>query len=187
MVGSSQPEVSQASGRRLVLGAIKNQKEHLMHTVDTVQDQETVLDTKTILVAVDLSPHSQRTAEYAVSVAKQFGASLKVVHVYAPPTSTEFGGQDMYRLLEKDRIDAERRLTNLADQIRAFYPKCGSLFTTGDPAEQVARAANMARADLIVVGRHHQTLLGRFFKLDQASKILHRATCPVLVWEDDDN
>lgn len=167
--------------------AIKNQKEHLMNTVETVQDQETVLDTKTILVAVDLSPHSEQTAEYAVSIAKQFGASLKLIHVYAPPDSVEFGKEDIYRLLEKDRKDAERRLTNLTDQIRAIYPKCESLFVTGDPAEQVARAASVARAGLIVVGRHHQTLVGRFFKLDQAPKIIHRATCPVLVRDDDDN
>jgi nucleotide-binding universal stress UspA family protein len=152
-----------------------------------VQEQETALSVKTILVAVDLFSHSERTVAYALSIARNFGASLKLVHVYAPPASSEFGTEDIYRLLEKDRKDAERRLTNLVAQIRAIYPKCESLFTTGDPAEQVARAASMMRADLIVVGRHHQTLLGRFFKLDQAPKIIHRATCPGLVWDDDDD
>jgi nucleotide-binding universal stress UspA family protein len=157
-----------------------------MNQVETVQERETGLKIKSILVAVDLSVHSERTVAYAVSLARQFGASINLIHVYVPPTSTEFGAQDMYRLLEKDRGDAERRLTNLADQIRALYPKCEGLFLTGDAAEQVARAASLVRADLIVVGRHHQTFLGRFFKLDQAPKIVHRATCPVLVWEDDD-
>ena len=152
-----------------------------------VQEQETALSIKTILVAVDLFSHSERTVAYALSIARNFGASLKLVHVYAPPASSEFGTEDICRLLEKDRKDAERRLTNLVDQIRAIYPKCESLFTTGDPAEQVAKAAIMMRADLIVVGRHHQTLVGRFFKLDQAPKIIHRATCPVLVWDDDDD
>ena len=158
-----------------------------MNYLDTVQEQEMALRVKTILVAVDLSPHSERTVTYAVSIARQFGASLKLIHVYAPPTSVEFGGQDMYRLLEKDREDFERRLTNLTDQARARYPECEARFVTGDPAEQVARVASLVRADLIVVGRHHQTLLGRLFKLDQAPKIAHRAACPVLVWEDDDN
>jgi nucleotide-binding universal stress UspA family protein len=158
-----------------------------MNYLETVQEQETTLNLGTILVAVDLSPHSERTVAYAISVARQFGASINLIHVYVPPTSTEFGAQDMYRLLEQDQGDAERRLANLADQTRALYPKCEGLFLTGDPAEQVARAASMLRADLIVVGRHHQTFLGRFFKLDQAPKIVHRATCPVLVWEDDDN
>ena len=158
-----------------------------MNNVEILQQQEAALNVNTVLVAVDLSPHSERTVAYAVSIARQFGASLKVIHVYAPPTSTEFGAQDMYRLLEKDREDTERRLASLVDRVRANYPKCESLLRTGDPAEQVASVASLLRADLIVVGRHHQTFIGRFLKLNQAPKIVHRAACPVLVWEDDDN
>jgi nucleotide-binding universal stress UspA family protein len=158
-----------------------------MNQLETVQELETVLDIKTILVAVDLSSRSERTVGYALSIAKNFGASLKLIHVYVPPSAVEFGSEEMYRLLDESRRDAERRLTNLASQIRAKYSNCQSLFTTGDPAEQVARAAATMKADLIVVGRHHHTLLGNLFRLDQAPKIIHRATCPVLVWEDDDN
>jgi universal stress protein A len=158
-----------------------------MNYLETVQEQKTALNVETVLVAVDLSPHSERTVAYAVSIARQFGASVKVIHVYAPPTSTEFGAQDMYRLLERDREDAERRVISLADRVQAIYPNCEAIFLTGDPAEEVARVASLVGADLIVVGRHHQTFLGRFFKLDQAPKIVHRAACPVLVWEDDDN
>ena len=158
-----------------------------MNYLETVQEQKTALNVEKILVAVDLSPHSERTVAYAVSVARQFGASVKVIHVYAPPASTEFGAQDMYRFLEKDREDAERRLNSLADRVQGIYPKCEAISLTGDPAEEVARLASLVGADLIVVGRHHQTFLGRFFKLDQAPKIVHRAACPVLVWEDDDN
>ena len=158
-----------------------------MNNTETVPEHATTLKIRTILVAVDLFSHSERTVIYAVSIAKRFGASLKLVHVYAPPSSIEFGSEDIYRLLDEDRRGAERRLRNLTDQIRAIYPKCEALFTTGDPADQVARAASLVKADLIVIGRHHQTSLGRFFRLDQAPKIVHRVTCPVLVWEDDDN
>ena len=158
-----------------------------MNQLETVQEPETVLDIRTILVAVDLSSHSERTVGYALSIARNLGASLKLIHVYVPPSAVEFGSEDMYRLLDEGRRDAERRLTNLTNQVRAKYPNCQSLFTTGDPAEQIARAATMMRADLIVVGRHHHSLLSHFFKLDQAPKIVHRATCPVLMWEDDDN
>jgi universal stress protein A len=162
-VGSSQPAVSQASRRRLVSGVISNQKEHLIGYRETVQEEDTALTVKTILVAVDLSPRSERTVAYALSIARQFGASLKVIHVYVPPTAAEFGGQDMYQLLEKDRDGAERRLVSLAGQIQVTYPKCEAVFIAGDPAEQVARIASLVKADLIVVGRHHHTFLGRFF------------------------
>jgi hypothetical protein len=35
--------------------------------------------------------------DYAVSIAGRFGASLKVIHVYSPPSATEFGAPDMCR------------------------------------------------------------------------------------------
>jgi universal stress protein A len=158
-----------------------------MNSIETLQQQETAFKAKTILVAVDLSAHSERTVAYAVSIARRFGASLEVIHVYSPPTATEFGAQEMYRWLEKDRQDTERRLTSLVDRVRATYPKCESLLRTGDLSEQIARAARLVRADLIVVGRHHQTFLGRLLNLDQAPKIVHQAVCPVLVCEDEDN
>jgi nucleotide-binding universal stress UspA family protein len=157
-----------------------------MNSIETVRQQETGLKVKTILVAVDLSSHSERTVAYAVAIARQFRASLKVIHVYSPPTATEFGAPDMCRVLEKEREDVERRLAGLADRVRAKYPNCESLLRTGDPSEQVARAANILAADLIVVGRHHQTFLGGLLNLDQAPKIVHRAVCPVLVCEYDD-
>jgi nucleotide-binding universal stress UspA family protein len=45
---------------------------------------------KTILVALDLSPHSEATARYAASFAKPFGASVVLVHVHAPIEVNEF-------------------------------------------------------------------------------------------------
>ena len=158
-----------------------------MNNTETVQQQETALEIKTILVAVDLSPHSERTMANAISIARQFGASLNVIHVYAPPTATEFGAPDMCRVLEQDREDVKRRLASLVDRVRAKYPKCEPLLRTGDPSEQVVRAASLVGANLIVVGRHHQTFLARLVNLDQAPKIVHRAVCPVLVCEDDNN
>lgn len=158
-----------------------------MNSIETVRQQETGFKVKTILVAVDLSSHSERTVAYAVAIARQFRASLKVIHVYSPPIATEFGAPDMCRVLEKEREDVERRLAGLADRVRAKYPNCESLLRTGDPSEQVARAANVLAADLIVVGRHHQTFLGGLLNLDQAPKIVHRAVCPVLVCEYEDN
>lgn len=158
-----------------------------MNNLETVQGQKTALNVETILVAVDLSPHSERTVAYAVSIARQFGASLKVIHVFEPQPNAEFGRQEMNRLLEQDREDTKWRLASLVDRARANYPKCETFLRTGDLAEQVAIVASLVRADLIVVGRHHQTFLGRFFKLDRAPEIVHRATCPVLVWEDNEN
>jgi nucleotide-binding universal stress UspA family protein len=157
-----------------------------MNYLEKVQEQETALNLGTILVAVDLSPHSERTVAYAVSVARRFGASLKLIHVYALPASTEFGGQDMCSLLEKDRGDVERRLATLVDRVRGDYPKCEYVLRIGDPSEQITNAATVVGADLIVTACHHSTVLGHLLNLVQAPKIVHRARCPVLVWQDNE-
>jgi nucleotide-binding universal stress UspA family protein len=39
---------------------------------------------KTIVAALDLSQHSEATAQYALEIAKTLGASLVLVHVYEP-------------------------------------------------------------------------------------------------------
>ena len=41
-----------------------------------------IVSIKKVLVAVDLSHHSEATAFYAAGIANQFGASLTIVHVY---------------------------------------------------------------------------------------------------------
>jgi len=158
-----------------------------MNYLETVQELETALKVKTILVAVDLSPRSERTVAYAVSIARRFGASVKLIHVYVPPASTEFGAQNISATLESDRETAERQLIGLADKIRAKYGKCDHHLQIGDPAEQIAKMARIVGADLIVTACHHQTFLGHLLNLEQAPRIIHRASCPVLVWQDNED
>jgi len=55
----------------------------------------------------------------------------------------------------------------------------------GDPVEEVASLARSLNADLIVIGSRHQTgFLGRLFAPDQERKIIHRAPCPVLIYQE---
>ena len=158
-----------------------------MNYLETVQEQETALDLKTIHVAVYLSSHSEKTAACAAAIAKQFGASLKLIHVYVPHASTELGAQNISSTLENDRETAERQLIGLADKIRAKYGKCDHHLQIGDPAEQIAKTARIVGADLIVTACHHQTFLGHLLNLEQAPRIIHRASCPVLVWQDNED
>jgi universal stress protein A len=135
---------------------------------------------KQIVVAVDLSPHSENTAAYAADFAKQFGASLTLVHVFETKPVTTFNAYQTSA--EEKRHDTERRLVSLADRTRDLCPHCDILFGIGDPAAEVSRIALSLNADMIVTGSHHSGFLSRLLGLDQAPKILHRAHCPVLVY-----
>ena len=58
---------------------------------------------KKIVAALDLSPHSEATAQYALGIAKTLGASLVLVHVYEPIQMNEFITEEGFRVQEHDR------------------------------------------------------------------------------------
>ena len=138
-----------------------------------------------ILVAVDLSDHSIATVRYAAEIARYFDASLTISHVYSPQPMDEFASGKSYgALLERQQNDALTRLDELTYQVRAFLPACKPVLLVGDPAEQISTFARNSDTDLIVTASHHPSFLGRLFGLDQAPKIMHRAPCSVLVYQE---
>jgi nucleotide-binding universal stress UspA family protein len=140
-----------------------------------------------IVVAVDLSSHSEKTARYAVALAKSLGASITLVHVFAAEVITEFSTETIHKSYEEQRRSAERKLTGLAEKIHETGPSCNTQFRIGDLADEVSRAAFSLNADLIVTASHHPSFLARLFRADQAPRILHSAPCSVLVYHEGRN
>ena len=56
-----------------------------------------------IVVAVNLSPHSEATAAAAFQIAERLGARLTLVHVYSPETVNEFITEKDYDAFAKQR------------------------------------------------------------------------------------
>ena len=140
------------------------------------------LNVRNIVVAVDLSPHSKKTAAYAAAFAKSFGASLTIVHAFEPERITEFTTQEVHEGYEEDKRDSAKELNRLADCLRETHPDCYAEFRVGDPAEEVNLVAKDLQADLIITASHHPGFLSRLFGTDQAPRIMHRSPCPVLVY-----
>ncbi len=141
------------------------------------------LNIKKILVAVDLSPHSEATAAYAAALAKHFGAHLTLLHVCSPKEAAEETSSKDCRF-DDPVIAPENELENLAKKIRRTYPECSAYVCVGDPADKIVLMADILRADLILTGSHHPGFLGRLLGLDQPARIAHRAPCPVLVYHE---
>jgi nucleotide-binding universal stress UspA family protein len=139
------------------------------------------LSMKKILVAVDLSPHSEETAAYAAELAAPFGASLALVHVCSPKDATKVTNSTDSRFGDPV-IAPEEELAILAKKIRRTYPSCTGYLVVGDPADKIVLMAETLRADLIVTGSYQQRFLGELLGLDQPSRVVHHAPCPVLVY-----
>jgi nucleotide-binding universal stress UspA family protein len=136
-----------------------------------------------IVVAVDLTARSLATAEYAVAVAKSFGASLIFVYVHPTESMFNFVNDGGYSLIDREQHNQRHALTSLTDMVSKDYPFCSQTFLIGDPAEGVVSYAQEIDADLIIAASHHPSFLASAFHFDQAPKMIRQATCPVLVYQ----
>ena len=142
------------------------------------------LSIKQIVVAVDLTAHSEKTVGYAIGIARTFGARIHLAYVQAPESITEYTAKGGNENLEEKRHDPVQELTDLNKSVRRIYPNCGADLRVGNCADEVSQLARTLDADLIITASHHPSFLVRLFNLDQAPKIMHRAPCSVLVYHD---
>ena len=138
-----------------------------------------------IVAAVDLTARSLGTAEYAVNIAKSFGASVVIVYVHPTESMFNFVSEGGYNLIDSEQQNERHALISLTDSVTKKYPFCTQTFLVGEPAEAISDFAREIEADLVIAGSHRPSFLTTFLHLDQAPKMVHRATCPVLVYHGD--
>jgi nucleotide-binding universal stress UspA family protein len=135
---------------------------------------------RTVLLPVDGTPRSRRTAERAVFMAKNFGARLVLVHVR--PKVPDFIGEPYYQ-------EALNRLLENVERIlapyREFVSKAGVRYEErileGDPPSAIVAAAKAENADLIVMGTRGLTDLAGVVIGSVSHKVLHASPCMVLM------
>jgi nucleotide-binding universal stress UspA family protein len=133
-----------------------------------------------ILVPIDFSTCSQLAFDCSVTLARDFGAELRLVHVIDPhsyPFGDEYAALDTTRLIRSARNSAQRELREMAAQAKVQYSVQGR---TGSPAKEICSAANKD-VDLIVTSTHGRTGLGHVLIGSVAEHVIRYAPCPVLV------
>jgi len=142
-----------------------------------------VPELKRILVPTDFSATSAHALEYAGILAKEFGASLHLLHVVVFPLATtaspeaywvEFSG-----LRKQMREDAERQIAALATTLPGITV-ASEILDGQSPAAAITKAATDLGAQLIVMGTHGRGGLNRLLLGSVAERVVRTATCPVL-------
>ena len=131
-----------------------------------------------ILHANDGSDHAFNALKLALSLAKKDAAELHMVSVEERGHMPELSEED-------DTAATTVRFDKTLQQARSLAEKSHVKLLThvlvGHPARSVIKLANDLSADLIIVGASgHSALYDRMIG-SRAQKILHHATCPVLV------
>jgi len=130
----------------------------------------------TILVPTDFSEYSDAAFRVASSLASEQEARLIVLHVNPPAT---MHGEVI------DRREPNGYYDRLWEELYARKPldprtEVEHRLREGDPVEEILEAAKESSCDLIVMGTHGRSGLGRLLLGSIAEKIMREAPCPVL-------
>jgi universal stress protein A len=141
-----------------------------------------------VLVPVDFSDTSRKALEAALPFARQFGASLTLLHVIEPvvyPVDYLVVPPEMEDATIALGREAKNRLAAMkVDASQANGVEIDSITRTGRPYQEIIEAAKSLRADLIVIGTHGYTGLKKIYLGSTAERVMRHAPCPVLVVRD---
>jgi nucleotide-binding universal stress UspA family protein len=139
---------------------------------------------KNILCPVDFSPNSELVAQYAISVAKTYQASVEFLFV--SPLLTDIGGHHEVATAKLQDMEQEILAGATAGmeefiKIQAQGARATGRVLPGKPAETILQRAKEAGVDLIVIGTHGRKGFDNIFFGSVAEKVVRAASIPVLV------
>lgn len=137
-----------------------------------------------ILVAVDLSPASDRVIATAERVAQAIAAAVYVLHVAEP--DPDFVGYGAGPQVVRDQVAElhhreHRAVQALAERLRAVGIDATALLIRGPTVETTLKEAERLHAELVIVGSHGRSALYDVLVGSYSAGILRRSTVPVLV------
>lgn len=143
------------------------------------------IDVRHVLCPVDFSAFSARALDHAVRLAHHFDADLHVLHVVPvvldvvepfPPVLPD--------LMAPVVAAAEDELRRFVATARGRHPRIQTEVRQGAAASTIEGRAADLRSDLVVMGTHGRTGLGRAVLGSVTESVMHHVACPVLAVRD---
>lgn len=135
---------------------------------------------KRILVAVDGSKFMEKNISYACDTAKSTGLKLTLIHIVSLPLMMESAVPLDPRPFEEagSKVLDEAKQIAVGKGVEADT-KLATVF--GNPAQEIVKAAEKGRYDLIVMGAKGHSLLRNLMIGSVADTVVRNAPCSVLV------
>ena len=139
-----------------------------------------------ILVPLDFTPSSDRALAYARLLSTRLGASLHLLHVIDDRLSTGPWPSEVYLgelpSVRDDLVhEAERRLLDCLQSLAVDGMTATGNVLMGGPSHVIAEQAEVANADVIVMGTHSRTGIAHLLIGSVTERVIRHAPCPVLV------
>jgi len=131
-----------------------------------------------ILLATDGSACSQGAVRRAIDLAKSYGGEIIAVSVVDI--------NDEFQALAPDIVSGMTRrakgvLDGVKEQAEAAGVKAEAVVVEGEDYKAICELASRRGADVIVMGTHGRTGLGRLLMGSATKKVIGHSNCPVLV------
>jgi nucleotide-binding universal stress UspA family protein len=136
---------------------------------------------RNILLPIDFSEPSLKATEYALSIAKQFGATLHVLHIIEDPV-VYLPMFESYPLPSREQFEtyAQDRLENWIEAEDSEGCKLELEWLHGRPFHRITEYARDCNIDLIVLGTHGRGAAAHLLMGSVAEKVVRNSPCPVL-------
>jgi nucleotide-binding universal stress UspA family protein len=145
-----------------------------------------------ILVPLDESELSERALPYARHSLAAGGTLTLLCVIDLPPLPYMLSPGPYPVPVENNIEDYERMVKQLSEKARDYLQKAGQAFhedgyqvklqvVAGRAAESILSVAEETQAEMIVMSTHGRSGVGRWMFGSVTQKVLHSATCPVLV------
>jgi len=140
------------------------------------------LSVKNVLFATDFSATSESALPYATAICRRFRSTLHLLHVVSEASLLMMTGGVDYVSMGTIYEDAHNEAKDKLDQIAAHFETIPhhNYVRHGVIWKNLAELIEQNEINLIVVGTHGRTGLGKLLLGSVAESILHHASCPVL-------
>jgi nucleotide-binding universal stress UspA family protein len=140
---------------------------------------------KNILVATDFSEPSDAALTYGRALARNFKATLHVVHVLANVSRAFYGAEGYVAAVPEMQAELEEAARKqlddlLVDNDEPPLPTRRVLIASSSPALAIVEYANQEHVDLIVTGTHGRGAVAHLLMGSVAERVVRTAPCPVL-------
>jgi len=132
-----------------------------------------------VLCPVDFSAASKRALDYAVGLARGYGARLHVLHVIAPIVPSLY--VDATRLEATIRKHVHGEMPKLLARARHSGVEAEPIVKTGEIEKQIQAAARAVKAEVVVMGKHARPAVERWFIGSTTDRLLRHSATPLLM------
>lgn len=146
-----------------------------------VMQESIALSIRTILLATDFSATSQRAEVYAKALARRFGSTVEITHVFNPSvvTSYEEAMVGVTRSIRESHCEERLRLCQASFARSGIATKI-VLSEGHSPAKELLKIAQEPTIDLIIAGTESRTGMDRWLLGSTAEHLIRHAPCPLM-------